>query len=189
MRGSSRLVFVAAALCALAFTAPAALAAKPKVEILSDGQAAILSKGSLKARVTVAVNRGHSFTVAVKGRSSTFDRPHLAALTETRRLRFHRSGSKTVELALRPGARGEIKSCEARTLRVSAGAGGDSAALVRQTPSCKPKPVNLSRASECDFIGQQGGSLCMLPFPDDFYTAKDSSTNTGRRIWARCVDR
>ena len=57
MRGSSRLLFVAAALCALAFTAPAALAAKPKVEILSDGQGAILSKGSLKARVTVAVRR------------------------------------------------------------------------------------------------------------------------------------
>ena len=53
---------------------------------------------------------------------------------------------------------------------------------MRQTPSCKPKPIDLSQASECDFIGQQSGSLCMLPFPDDFYTAKDSSSNTGRRI-------
>ncbi len=45
-----------------------------------------------------------------------------------------------------------------------------------------PKPIDLSRAGDCDFIGQQQGSLCLLPFPDDYYTAADQSTATGRRI-------
>jgi len=43
-------------------------------------------------------------------------------------------------------------------------------------------PVDLSNADHCDFIGQQQGSLCLLPFPDDYYTIADPSTATGRRI-------
>ena len=42
--------------------------------------------------------------------------------------------------------------------------------------------MDLSKAKVCDFIGQQKGSLCMLPFPDDFYTVRDRSTATKRRI-------
>ncbi len=54
--------------------------------------------------------------------------------------------------------------------------------LKRNTKECKPKPIDLSRADDCDFIGAQDGSLCMLPFPDDYYTVKDRSTPTGRRV-------
>ncbi len=43
-------------------------------------------------------------------------------------------------------------------------------------------PVDLSEADHCDFIGQQQGSLCLLPFPDNYYTVRDHSTATGRRI-------
>jgi hypothetical protein len=43
-------------------------------------------------------------------------------------------------------------------------------------------PVDLSNADHCDFIGQQQGSLCLLPFPDDYYTVPDSATATGLRI-------
>ena len=63
-----------------------------------------------------------------------------------------------------------------------AGGGAGTASLVRDSAACKPKQIDLSRASECDFIGQQSGSMCLLPFPDDFYTVADSSTATGRRI-------
>ncbi len=50
-------------------------------------------------------------------------------------------------------------------------------------PKPKPPPaVDLSNADHCDFIGQQQGSLCLLPFPDDYYTVTDRSTATGRRI-------
>jgi hypothetical protein len=46
----------------------------------------------------------------------------------------------------------------------------------------KSPPVDLSNADHCDFIGQQQGSLCLLPFPDDYYTVPDVSTATGLRI-------
>ena len=46
----------------------------------------------------------------------------------------------------------------------------------------QPPPVDLSKADHCDFIGQQQGSLCLLPFPDDYYTVPDPSTATGRRV-------
>ena len=43
-------------------------------------------------------------------------------------------------------------------------------------------PVDLTNADHCDFIGQQQGSLCLLPFPDDYYTVPDAGTATGLRI-------
>jgi hypothetical protein len=55
------------------------------------------------------------------------------------------------------------------------------AARANAAPARLPK-VDLSRARHCDFIGQQKGSLCLLPFPDDYYTVRDRSTATGRRL-------
>ena len=43
-------------------------------------------------------------------------------------------------------------------------------------------PVDLSSADHCDFIGQQQGSLCLLPFPDDYYAVPDAGAATGLRI-------
>jgi hypothetical protein len=57
------------------------------------------------------------------------------------------------------------------------------AATFVSVASAAPKPpVDLSRAGECDFIGEQDGSQCLLPFPDNYYTVRDDSTRTGRRI-------
>jgi hypothetical protein len=57
---------------------------------------------------------------------------------------------------------------------------GASAAPAAGEPSLPP--VDLSRADSCNFIAVQGGSLCLLPFPDDYYTVADSSSATGRRV-------
>jgi hypothetical protein len=54
-----------------------------------------------------------------------------------------------------------------------------AAASARHRPS---PPVDLSQADHCDFIGQQQGSLCLLPFPDDYYTVRDHSSATGLRL-------
>ncbi|HEY8809128.1 MAG TPA: hypothetical protein VIM28_03805, partial [Solirubrobacterales bacterium] len=43
-------------------------------------------------------------------------------------------------------------------------------------------PIDMSNAANCDFIAEPGNSLCMLPFPDDYYTTFDPSSPTGRRI-------
>jgi hypothetical protein len=54
-------------------------------------------------------------------------------------------------------------------------------AMGSASPPASPN-VDLSAADRCDFIGQQGGSRCLLPFPDDYYTIRDDTTATGRRV-------
>jgi len=43
-------------------------------------------------------------------------------------------------------------------------------------------PIDVSNAANCDFIAEPGNALCLLPFPDDYYTRPDSSSPTGRRV-------
>jgi len=40
----------------------------------------------------------------------------------------------------------------------------------------------MSEAENCDFIADPGNELCMLPFPDDYYTVADPASATGRRV-------
>jgi len=156
------------------------------VRIESASQKEILARG-LEVRVS---NKGAGNPIVkLRGFSSTFDVPDFTRLTKTRAVRLRGAKASApsqrvtvVRLRLTAEGRKQIASCEARTLRVEAGGGSDQAKLVRDTRRCKPKPVDLSRADRCDFIGEQDGSLCLLPFPDDFYTVADPSTRTGRRI-------
>jgi hypothetical protein len=46
----------------------------------------------------------------------------------------------------------------------------------------KLPPIDMSEAENCDFIADPGNELCMLPFPDDYYTVADPSSATGRRV-------
>jgi hypothetical protein len=41
-------------------------------------------------------------------------------------------------------------------------------------------PIETSEG--CEFIADPGNSVCMLPFPDDYYTVADPSSPTGRRV-------
>ena len=43
-------------------------------------------------------------------------------------------------------------------------------------------PIDLSHAETCDFIAEPGDPVCMLPFPDDYYTVPDAGSATGRRV-------
>lgn len=58
---------------------------------------------------------------------------------------------------------------------VAAGAGPASA-----TPNLPE--IDLGDAGRCDFIASPENRLCLLPFPNDYYTVKDRSTATGRRV-------
>ncbi|OJU93999.1 MAG: hypothetical protein BGO23_14425 [Solirubrobacterales bacterium 67-14] len=44
-----------------------------------------------------------------------------------------------------------------------------------------PADVDLTNADKCDFIAGSGNA-CLAPFPNDFYTKEDSSSDTGRRL-------
>ena len=43
-------------------------------------------------------------------------------------------------------------------------------------------PIDTSNAANCDFIAEPGNALCLLPFPDDYYTRPDAASPTGRRV-------
>ncbi|HWM64422.1 MAG TPA: hypothetical protein VNP96_10595 [Solirubrobacterales bacterium] len=43
-------------------------------------------------------------------------------------------------------------------------------------------PIDMSEAESCDFIAEPDNPLCMLPFPNDFYTRPDPTSATGLRI-------
>jgi hypothetical protein len=43
-------------------------------------------------------------------------------------------------------------------------------------------PIDMTEAENCDFIAAPENELCMLPFPDDYYTVPDPSSATGRRV-------
>lgn len=43
-------------------------------------------------------------------------------------------------------------------------------------------PIDMSEAENCDFIADPGDALCMLPFPDNYYTVPDPSSETGLRV-------
>jgi hypothetical protein len=42
--------------------------------------------------------------------------------------------------------------------------------------------INTSEAERCDFIAQPGNTVCMLPFPDNYYTVADPRSPTGLRV-------
>jgi hypothetical protein len=59
--------------------------------------------------------------------------------------------------------------------RPNVGASTNAAANVEVLP-----PIETNE--NCDFIADPGNEVCMLPFPDDYYTVSDPSSATGRRV-------
>src|SRR5271165_921745 len=51
----------------------------------------------------------------------------------------------------------------------------------RQSAGSPARRLAISLSEGCDFIASPS-SVCMLPFPDDYYTVADPSSPTGRRI-------
>src|SRR6202020_894581 len=55
--------------------------------------------------------------------------------------------------------------------------------IARSAAHKEAAPLTPIEANEnCDFIADPGNSVCMMPFPDDYYTVADPSSATGRRI-------
>jgi len=179
VRGISKLAVTVALICvgALVLLPAGAGAGKGKakrIAPLGTTQTQMLKRG-LRVRLPAKHPKG----MKVKATSTTFDDPAPAPLTK---VGHARRGKRKITLPLTAAGRAAVASCEARTIQVRAGKRSATADLVRDSATCSPKPIDLSRAADCDFIGQQQDSLCLLPFPDDYNTVADPSTATGRRI-------
>ncbi len=198
MRGTSKvfalviaLVALGCAMSATAFAAGSGGGAKPKAKstfrIINATQQNVLKRG-VQIKLTVKVRKPKHrktlrkpVTVKIKGASSTFDQPSYKTLTKPKTLKLRKTAKRTVALKLTSAGKTSIRSCEGRTLRVQIGKVKKTIKLKR-TGACAPQEIDLSQAADCDFIGQQSGSMCLLPYPDDYYTVDDSSTPTGKRL-------
>ena len=170
-----------ALLGATASAAPPAAASKSKaklhVRILGKSQAAIVRKKA----VMVKVHSSRRGKVKLGGFSVTFDAGRKQ-LTRKTVVRFRRAGTKTVKLKLLRGTIKNVKGCTARTIRVVAGKAKAQVEMNRTLGPCHLPTIDLSKAEQCDFIADPGNTTCMLPFPDNYYTTPDSTSETGRRI-------
>ncbi|MGK2933245.1 MAG: hypothetical protein ACSLFD_10850, partial [Solirubrobacterales bacterium] len=182
-----RLTMIAVAVFAVSLThfAPAASGApgKPRLHatILTTGQNPLVNKRILKVKVRSA-RRGE---VRVRGFSTTFDRRgKYYSFTRVARPRFRRARQvKIVNLRLTNAGVEAVRSCEDRDLQVRAGkVSSRIRSLVRQSSTCAPRPLDLARADRCEYIAEPTPNLCLNPFPSNYYTRADTSTETGRRV-------
>ncbi|MEX0620194.1 MAG: hypothetical protein WD181_01275, partial [Solirubrobacterales bacterium] len=168
---------------AFAFSSSAQADTKTSVTILGSGQNGLTAKG-LKVRVKGAPGT----KVVLRASSSSFDEGRRG-LSRTRTIRLERDGLTVLTMPLTASARRAAETCAARVLTVEAkardGRARDSESMERQRGECRLDPVNLSKATSCEFIAQPKEGLCMLPFPSDFYTTPDRNSPTGKRISLR----
>ena len=96
-------------------------------------------------------------------------------------------GTKKLKLKLDGNGKRLIQSCITTKLELTAKSTGgkkldrDSATMKRDPARCtgsKPAGVDLGDADRCDFISAPGEE-CLFPYPNDYYTRSDSTTDTG----------
>lgn len=156
--------------------------AKPKVTVLSV-KASDLAGGSMPVRVSAPPKS----KVRLTSTSTTFD-DGTTQLTAAKTIKIGRKGKLTTKLKLTATSGSAITSCQSRSLSVSAKRLSNKKTakvtkdLVRDGADCQLAPVDLARAADCDFIAQPKEGMCMLPWPNDYYTREDQTSRTGKRI-------
>lgn len=156
--------------------------AKARITVLS-AKASGLAKGSLRVKVAAPAKS----KIRLTSTSTTFD-DGTTTLTAPKTITIGRKGKVTTALKLDTTTRAAVTGCESRTFTISAKRLSNkkttkvTKSMDRDGTDCKLNPVDLTKAADCDFIAQPKEGMCMLPWPNDFYTRADSSSPTGKRI-------
>jgi hypothetical protein len=200
----------AVAIFAAAGAALSPVGPKPlSVSLLTTSQQRILSEGFVKGHVSARRAGPVKVRVSLRGADSSRG-GDSSRITKPRTLHFKGAGSRTVRLKLNGRAASLLASCREQTLSLFAkrkasprahafsfaGLDRDSA-LCKQAsggpPPAKP-PVDLgpdqppggtspgpaiSNAGRCDWLDP---SVCLYPWPNDYFTTADPSSSTGRRL-------
>ncbi|MBN8865992.1 MAG: hypothetical protein J0H98_00405 [Solirubrobacterales bacterium] len=177
------LIFVASL---AAFTAHAEAKGKAKVKVTvtvaTKNQASLVKAKKLVVKVRATGKAKVKVTAAQGRRSSYFKAANV---------RFRKKGVKTVSLRLTAGGRRQLAKCGAQVVKVTATykRGKRKAKSARSKKLAKwagngncVKYVQVPLGSDpehCDFLDS---TVCLQPWPNDYYTKEDSSTQTGRRL-------
>jgi hypothetical protein len=145
-----------------------------KVTVVSSQQQAILDAGG----ITVRVKGGHGKPVAVDG----IQGGGTVRLTGAKKIKpgkrmnlpLSASGRTAVGSCSIEGLRGRFVSKKGKRKKGKKRAASPITPLVRNLAAC-----NAPNGPRCDPLDP---SLCMQPFPNDYFTVADPSTDTGRRL-------
>ena len=182
IRQGRLVVAIIAAAAVVAFAvAPAADAANGGVDlkIKSTKQAKLASSG--KVRISVSGGEGNA-TVSV-----ALDQDKKK--TKVAKTNANLGGQQNLSLKLNDDGKRLVQSCMKTGIVVTAkGKGGKlgqaKATMKRDAKRCdgdKPAGVDLANGDRCDFITAPGEE-CLFPYPNDYYTRPDSTTDTGLRL-------
>jgi hypothetical protein len=161
-----------------------------KLKVLSNQQHQILDSG----KVMLKVGGGVGKKVRIDAFSGARD---LGRATKSAKA----SGNRTLSLKLTSKGRELLNGCSVDYLKPIAGKGKKgkkkgkrppaTAALDRdlavcsvgsENPTARPyygPPIDTSNADRCDFMDP---ALCLQPWPNDYFTKADPTTDTGRRL-------
>jgi hypothetical protein len=164
-----------------------------KVTVLSSQQHAILDSGA----ITVKVKGGKKKRLVVEGIEGSNSVP----LTGRKKVK---AGKSTISVPLSSSGKTALSGCSVDGLRARFVKGkkkgerkGKKSAGARVTPLDRdlaicsvgsenptPRPyygppIDTSNSDRCDFMDP---ALCLQPWPNDYFTVADSSTDTGRRL-------
>jgi hypothetical protein len=162
-----------------------------RLKVLSNQQHQILDSGKVQLKVRQGVGK----KVRVDGFSGVSD---LGRVTKSAKA----SGKRSLSLKLTSKGRQLLSGCSVDYLKPVAekskkkgkkkGKRAPSAAPLdrdlavcsvgSENPTARPyygPPIDTSNADRCDFMDP---ALCLQPWPNDYFTKADPSTDTGRRL-------
>ncbi|MBK8294063.1 MAG: hypothetical protein IPK93_04515 [Solirubrobacterales bacterium] len=160
---------------------------KTRVSILvvTKNQADLLK--TKKVKVKIRVNRKTSVVALLKGRAAA----NFVPVSRKKKVRFKRKGVRKVSLRLKSSGIKRLGTCGNQKVRAEvkyrrgkkkakAKAGRK---LARQESLCEtvepPVLPNPETKANCDPVDP---AACLAPFPNDYFTKPDSSTDTNLRL-------
>ncbi len=199
------LVVAAAAPGVVVSGAGDAVAAKKRtavqLKVASTSQRKILAKRRVAVRVRS--RRAGTFRLFASSRRRPRKGNPRVVITRAREVRLAARRTRTVRLKLIRSGRREISGCtgrrlianalrlrgedrrpgrtmrRARALRTNAARCGSREGPNSTPPKRDPIAYETENAARCDDIDR---AACLFPFPNDHFTARDSTTDTGRRL-------
>ncbi len=155
-----------------------------KAKIVSAGATTLAHTGKLKVTV-----RGWNPKTKVRAKARARQGGKSISLGR-KKFRTHR-GRTSFAILLGPASRGTVSSCLPTTIKVTLVARGKSRGKVRtsakvrrDTSFCagsRPRGLDVSDAGTCDPIATNTID-CLSPFPNNYYTKKDPTSDTGLRV-------
>ena len=140
-------------------------AAKVSVAIKTKTQQELLQAGGLSVAVSSGAKTKVTVSATGKGKASYFAKKQLAL-----------RGKKNVVLPLTSAGFGALGYCTAVPVSVMAGSGKASATL--KGGNCSEVELG-ENPTRCDFLDP---TVCLQPFANDYFTRKDPTTETGKRL-------